>query len=298
MPSSPAPVQVMAPEVTLDAFLRLDSATQERFLATARAKRETTALHLRLPSIFDTGALERICVSPTLSPFFTKFQRCEGMHGGFVTVYRYSISLDIDCVGGQKKTLKLSLEFWRIMMDQLSGAADSSNHELNIQYDGVDATAFSGSYGDCGTEDENKWVSESVKIQKVLCTLMRDCGVDYKPNDNTPSKKQKGKKPKVQKKTDATSSGSDSDESPEAFPDVVDAQCMEVLEAILGPSGKQVLEQDGYEPVWTMMKIIQKGRLLDEMYGIIVSYLRSTPAPEDYGIELPQDEWEDCVYSD
>lgn len=196
------------------------------------------------------------------------------MHNGKIRIYCYAISLDIDCVGGQKKNFELALQFWDVEMSQYSGAAGSANHELNIRYDGIEATAFCGNYSDC-SDDEKKWVSESAKIQDILRRLLEDCGVEARKEEESPAKTQK--KPAVK----------DYNGEPlEDFPDIVDAQCMEVLVAILGPRGQKVLKQDRFERRWTMMNIIQKGRVYNKDAEEIKSFLRSTPAAPEYEIEV------------
>lgn len=217
------------------------------------------------------------------------------MHYGSVKVYCYAISLDVNCIGGGKKTLHLALQFWDIGMSQMTGLAGSTNHELNLRYDGMDeATAFSGNYGDCG-DDESKMLSESEKIQAILRAFMQDCGVEVQ-GEERPAKKQK-----VDKKAKKPEAGRDEDRKVDmdSLPDVVDAQCMELLEAILGPSGKKVLRQDTYEHEWTLMKIIQKGRLYKRtVRGSTRSFLRSTPAGKEHEMDIVEDEEEYEGYED
>lgn len=270
---SPKSKQSMAANVALSAFLRLSFGMQKQFFSSARAKRETSAVRARLPKSFK-NSLKRITVAPRLDPFFTEFNRYHGMHWGSVKVYCYGISLDVDCIGGEKKTLELALQFWEIGMSQMTGLAGSGNHELNVRYDGMEATAFSGNYSDC-SGDECKMLSESEKIQDILRAFMKDCGVVVQ---GKVKKQKEGKKPRNEDKSDVDVA---------ACPDVVDAQCMELLEAILGPSGNQVLKADTFERKWTLMKIIQKGRFCDDDAPETRSFLRRTPAAaEEHKIDI------------
>ncbi|KIY64266.1 hypothetical protein CYLTODRAFT_457358 [Cylindrobasidium torrendii FP15055 ss-10] len=279
----------MATKFTLEGFLRLAFAKQDQFFAAARAKRETSALRARLPKSFNKQPSKRITVSPRLEPFYTEYNRYGGPHSSSVMVYCYAISLDVDCVDGEEKTLELALEFWKIGMANMTSTAEAVSYELNLRYDGIEATAFAGCHGDC-REDIHKIVSESLKIQEILRAFMEDCGVEVQGEPQRPKKKRKveaAKEPPTgSKKVDV-----------DALPDVVDAQCMELLTAILGPSGKKVLDVDSSLFrwwSWTLMKIIQKGHCGSSGWmRSTTSFLRRTPAAEEHEIDFPYPDDED-----
>ncbi|KIY64270.1 hypothetical protein CYLTODRAFT_457362 [Cylindrobasidium torrendii FP15055 ss-10] len=274
---------------TVAAFLRFAFDKQEQYFAAARAKNETSAVRARLPKSFENGPAERIKVAPRVDPFFTKFRRHRGIHCSNVSVYCYGISLEVDCVGGEKKTLRLELQFWRIWMSEGSGSTDASNHELYLRYDGIEATAFAGAHGDCSLNDNIKMISESEKIQKILSTLMEDCGVEV---EERPKKKCKVDAADI-KVNRSYRGGEYHDDARhiELHPDVVDEQCMELLTAILGPSGKRVLRADNSEQMldyWTLMTIIQKGHREDTSFESITSSLRKTPMEKGKDIDIPR----------
>ncbi|KIY64277.1 hypothetical protein CYLTODRAFT_457368 [Cylindrobasidium torrendii FP15055 ss-10] len=278
----------MSSKFSVAAFLRFAFDKQEQYFAAARAKNETSAVRARLPKSFENGPAERIKVAPRVDPFFTKFRRSEGIHWSGIQVYCYGISLEVNCVSGEKKTLRLELQYWRIWMSDKSGSTDASNHELNLRYDGIEATAFTGIHGDCSSDVEIKMISESEKIQKILSTLMEDCGVEV---EERPKKKCKVNAADVKAKRSYDGEEYHEDARHiELHPDVVDEQCMELLTAILGPSGKRVLRADGNErnmDWWTMMKVIQKGHRKDKSNGSITSFLRKTWMEREKGIVIP-----------
>ncbi|KIY64262.1 hypothetical protein CYLTODRAFT_457355 [Cylindrobasidium torrendii FP15055 ss-10] len=277
----------MSSKFSIAAFLRFAFDKQEQYFAAARAKNETSAIRARLLKSFENGPAERIKVTPRVDPFFMKFRRHRGIHCSNIVVYCYGISLEVDCVGGEKKTLQLELQFWSIWMSEGSGCTDASNHELNLRYDGIEATAFTGAHGDCSSDVEIKMISESEKIQKILSALIEDCGVQA---EERPKKKCKVDAADIKvRRSYRGEEYHDDARHIEVHPDVVDEQCMELLTAILGPSGKRVLRADGNErnmDWWTLMKVIQKGHRADKSYDSITSFLRKTPMEKEKGIDI------------
>lgn len=154
----------------------------------------------------------------------------------------------------------------------------SGNHELNLRYGGMEATAYCGNYsGDTDMGDEKSWLSESKKIQDILRLFMEDCGVEAEgPELERPAIKKR----KVDEKQ------AKAQEEVDGFPDVVDVQCMELLQAFLGPSGHKVLKQDKFNGQWGLMKIIQKGRERKSFLHILRSFLRKTPGAHKYEIDI------------
>ncbi|KIY64261.1 hypothetical protein CYLTODRAFT_457354 [Cylindrobasidium torrendii FP15055 ss-10] len=162
----------------------------------------------------------------------------------------------------------------------------ASNHELHLRYDGIEATAFTGHGG-----DERKLLSESEKIQEILGVFMEDCGVEVE---------ERPKKKNLCTEVDAADTVKvkrsyrgeeyhDDARHIDAHPDVVDERCMELLTAMLGPSGKRVLDANKSKQNidwWTLMTVIQKGHRADTSYGSITSFLRRTPMEKDKRIDI------------
>ncbi|KIY64269.1 hypothetical protein CYLTODRAFT_457361 [Cylindrobasidium torrendii FP15055 ss-10] len=278
----------MTSKFTVAAFLRFAFEKQERYFAAARARNETSAVRDRLPKSFENGPAERIKVTPRVDPFFTRFSRREGLQASYVDVYCYGISLDVDCVSGEKKTLNLELQYWIVGLSQMSGVADASNHELNLRYNGMEATAFIGAHGDL-SDNGNTMLSESKKIQKILSSLMEDCGIEVEARPKKKRKMVKHEDEVEDEDEDEHANGSHID----ARPDVVDERCMELLTAILGPSGKRVLDADDMKENtdwWTLMKVIQKGHCRATHTGPLTSFLRSTPTEKGQRIDIQKGE--------